>query len=79
MEISKEVVRVERWHGRIIAACMMIRQQMICVTCVNGPQTGRTDAEKEGFREEVERLAGLIDGQTTLCVFGRFQCTHRGG
>ena len=27
VEISKEVVRVERWQGRIIAVWMMIRQQ----------------------------------------------------
>ena len=26
VEISKEVVRVERWQGRIIAVWMMIRQ-----------------------------------------------------
>ena len=37
VEISKEVVRVERWQGRIIAVCMMIRQHvdvssmMLCV------------------------------------------------
>ncbi len=70
VEISKEVVRVERWQGRIIAVWMMIRQQMVCVICVYGPQTGRTDAEKEIFREEVARLAGLGDGQTMLCVAG---------
>ena len=68
VEISKEVARVERWQGRIIAVWMMIRQQMVCVICVYGPQTGRTEAEKEAFREEVERLAGLSDGQTMLCV-----------
>ena len=72
VEISKEVVRVERWQGRIIAVWMMIRQQIVCVICVYGPQTGRTEAEKEAFREEVERLAGLSDGQTLLCVAGDF-------
>ena len=35
-----------------------------------GPHTGRTDAEKEAFREE--RLAGMSDGQTMLCVAGDF-------
>ena len=50
--------------GRIIAVWMMIRQQMACVICVYGPQTGRTEAEKEAFREEVAGLAGL----TMLCV-----------
>ena len=71
-EISKEVVRVERWQGRIIAVWMIICQQMVCVICVYGLQTGRTEAKKEAFREEVERLAGLSDGQTMLCVAGDF-------
>ena len=31
-----------------------------------------TEAEKEAFREEVERLAGLSDGQTMLCVASDF-------
>ena len=51
VEISKEVVRMERWQGRIIAVWMIIRQQMVCAICVYGPQTGRTEAEKEAFRE----------------------------
>ena len=50
----------------------MIRQHMVCVICVYGPHTGGTEAEKEAFREEVERLAGLSDGQTMLCVAGDF-------
>ena len=66
-EISKEVVRMERWVGRVIAVWMMIRQQIVCVICVYGPQTGRTEAEEEAFREEVERLS---DGETMLCVPG---------
>ena len=45
---------------------------MVFVICVYGPQTGRTEAEKEAFREEVERLAGLSDGQTMLCVAGDY-------
>ena len=72
VEISKEVVRVERWQGMIIAVWMMIRKHMVCVICVYVPQTGRTEAEKEAFREAVERLAGLSDGQTMLCVAGDF-------
>ena len=48
--------------GGIIAVWMMIRQHMVCVTCVYGHQRGRTEAEKEAFREEVERLVFLSDG-----------------
>ena len=33
-EISKEVVRVERWNGRIIMAWAMIRKQLVCVMSV---------------------------------------------
>ena len=51
---------------------MMVRQQMVCVICVYGPETGRTEAEKEAFREEVERLVGLSDGQAMLCVACNF-------
>ena len=77
VEISKEVVRVEIWQGRIIAV-WMICQQMVCVICVYGPQTGRTEAEKEAIREEVERLAVLSDGQTMLCVAGDFGVVEPG-
>ena len=45
---------------------------MVCANCIYGQQTGRTEAEKEAFREEVERSAGLSDGQTMLCVAGDF-------
>ena len=72
VEISKKVVRVERWQGSIITVWMVIRQQMVCLICVYGPHTVRTEAEKEVFREEVERLAGMSNGQTMLCVAGDF-------
>ena len=50
---------------------MMIRQQMVCVIYVYGPQTGGAEAERGAFREEI--VAGLGDGQTTmLCVVGDF-------
>ena len=45
---------------------------MVCVTCVYGPQMDRREAEKKAFREEMERLAGLTDGQTIRCVAGDF-------
>ena len=59
---------MKRWQGRIIAVRMMIRQQIVSVICVCGPQTGRTEAGEEAARAEVERLVGLSDGQTVLCV-----------
>ena len=62
--------------GRIIAVWIMIRQHMVCVICVYGPQPDRTDAEKEAFREEVGRSERWSD-DAVRC--GRFQCAHRCG
>ena len=36
------------------------------------PQTDRTEAQKEAFSEEVERLAGLSDSHTMLSFVGDF-------
>ena len=55
-EIIKEVVRVERWKGRIIMAWAMIRKQLVCVMSVYGPQTGRTEAEKQEFIDALEMM-----------------------
>ena len=42
-EISKDVVRVERWQRRINVAWMMVKKQLVCIMFVHGPQTGRTE------------------------------------
>ena len=74
VEISKDVVRVERCQGRIIAVWMMIRQQMVCVAASTNPRRVER-RQKEAFREEVERLFSISDGQAMLimlCVAGDF-------
>ena len=46
-EISKQVVRVERWEGWIVRAwVVMIQRQMVCVMSVYGPHMGSNGAEK---------------------------------
>ena len=65
-EISKEVVRVERWNGRIIMAWAIIRKQLVCVMSVYGPQTGRTEAEKQEFRDALEMMIGMVELETLL-------------
>ena len=67
-EISKTVVRVERWKGRIVMAWLMIRKQIMCVMSVYGPQTGRMEAEKEEFRDALERMMGLVELEVMLCI-----------
>ena len=54
-EISKTVVKVERWKVRIVMVWLMIRKEIICVMYVYGPQTGRMEAEKEEFIDALER------------------------
>ena len=71
-EISKTVVRVERWKGRIVMAWLIIRKQLMCVMSVYGPQTGRMEAEKEEFRDALERMIGLVELEVMLCIAGDF-------
>ena len=70
--ISKEVIRVERWEGRILMAWLMVRGQMVCIMSVYGPQTGRSKEDKEAFRDALERMIGLVGGKEMLCVAGDF-------
>ena len=69
-EISKTVVRVERWKQRIVMAWLMIRKEMMCVMSVYGPQTGRMEAEKEEFIDALERMVGLVELEMMLCNAG---------
>ena len=65
-------MRVERWNGRAIAVWMIVQKQLMCVISVYGQQTGRTEAEKQDFRDEVEKMMGLVEVGTMLCVAGDF-------
>ena len=76
-EISKEVVRVERWKGRIIMAWAMIRKQLVCVMSVYGPQTGRTEADKQEFRDALEMMIGMVELETMLWITGHFNAPIR--
>ena len=76
-EISKEVVIVERWNGRIIMAWAMIRKQLVCVMSVYGSQTGRTEAEKQEFRDALEMMIGMVELKTLLCI-ARYFNAHIG-
>ena len=58
--------------GRILMAWLMIVKQMMCVMSVYGPQTGRTEAEKEEFMDALERLMGLLELEVMLCMAGDF-------
>ena len=67
-EISKDVERVERWQRRITVAWMMVKKQLLCIMFVHGPQTGRAESEKRAFREELERMVGLVEAHVMTCI-----------
>ena len=69
---NQDVVRVERWKGRITDAWMMVKKQLVCIMSVYGPQTRRLDTEKRTFREELERMVGLVEVHVIMCIAGDF-------
>ena len=44
----------------------------MCVISVHGPQTGRTEAEKEEFMDALGRMIGLVELEVMLCIAGDF-------
>ena len=58
----------------IITACVVTRKQLVCVCVMSvyGPQTGRTEAAKQEFRDALDVMIGLIVLDTLLCIAGYF-------
>jgi len=69
---GKEVVRVERWEGRILLMWILIKNQLVAIMSVYGPQTGRGEADKLAFRDALETMMGRVEDGIMLCVAGDF-------
>ena len=67
---SKEVIRVERWGGRITAVWILVGGQMMCILSVYAPQTVRTQEDKDAFRSNLEEIIGHVEPETVLVVAG---------
>ena len=52
-EISGNVVKVRRKSDRVIAIVLTLGREVMRVICAYGPQSGRTDAEKVHFYDEM--------------------------
>ena len=50
----------------------MIRKQLVYVMSMYGPQTGRTEAEKQEFRDALEMMIGMVELETLICIAGDF-------
>ena len=55
---------------RIVVAWVVIQRQMVCVMSVDGPQTGRTGAEKQELRDALEWMMGIVELKVMLCIVG---------
>ena len=48
----------------------IIRKQLVCEMAVYGPQAGRTEAEKQEFRDALGMMIGMVELETLLCTAG---------
>ena len=71
-DIAKNIIRVERWNGRIILVWLMAHKQIFCIASAYAPQVNRPVAEKREFRENLERMVNKVDATTVLCLAGDF-------
>ena len=53
-------------------ALMVIQRQMVCVMSVYGPQMGRIGAEKQEFRDALERMMRIVQLEMMLHIAGDF-------
>ena len=44
----------------------------MCVVVINGPQMGRIRAEKQEFRDVLEKTMGMVELEVMLCILGNF-------
>ena len=52
-EISGNVVEVRRKSDRVMVIVLTLGREVMCVICAYGPQSGRPDAEKVRFYDEI--------------------------
>ena len=52
-ELCEKVVEVRRKSDRVMTVVMALEEEGVRVICVYGPQSGRTDAEKERFYDDL--------------------------
>ena len=62
-DISRDVVIVERWHGRLIMVWVIVRKPFVWIMSVYGPETGRAEGGKMALRKELEKMIGEVYGQ----------------
>ena len=89
-EISGNVVEVRRKSDRVMEIALTLGKEVIRVICAYGPQSGRTDAEKVHFYDEMGCEWDLGSSSEIIVSLGdfnehvgkcaeSFEGVHRGG
>ena len=60
-ELCENVVEVSRRCGRVMAIGLVFGEEVVRVICANAPQSGKPDAEKERFHEEMARELSMVN------------------
>ena len=88
-EISGDVVEVRRKSDRVMAIVLTLGREVMRIICAYGPQSGRPDAEKVRFYDEIGSEWGLgssgeiivflwdFNGHVGKYAEG-FECVHGG-
>ena len=71
-EISGNVVEVRRKSDRVMAIVLTLGREVMCVICVYGPQSGRPDAEKVCFYDEMGSEWDLGSSSEIIVSLGDF-------
>ena len=71
-EISGNVVEVRRKSDRVMAIVLTLGREVMCVICAYGPQSGRPDAKKVRFYDEMGSEWDLGSSSEIIVSLGDF-------
>ena len=71
-EISGNVVEVRRKSDRVMAIVLTLGREVMRVICAYGPQSGRPDAEKVRFYDEMGSEGHLGNSSEIIVSLGDF-------
>ena len=71
-EISGNVVEIRRKSDKVVAIVLTLGREVMHVICVFGPQSGRPDAEKVHFYDEMGSEWDLGSSSEIIVSLGGF-------
>ena len=71
-ELCEKVVEVRRRCDRVMAIGLVFEEEVVRIICAYAPQSGKPDAEKEIFYEEMAREWSVANGNELVLGLGDF-------